>query len=158
MATGRTNHIAELASIVEMLKEAGAGSKRDVHVVSLQRNSAQAVSTMISQLFAKQVASTDPADRLVLSALQDDRTLVVEAAEKTFERVSDVVKKIDDTETSVQNVIQTVHLKKGRADNLAEGHQCGADKSPRHGAGQASECDAGARRKQPAHQRPDERG
>ncbi len=120
VATGRTNHIAELASIVEMLKEAGAGSKRDVHVVSLQRNSAQAVSTMISQLFAKQVASTDPADRLVLSALQDDRTLVVEAAEKTFERVSDVVKKIDDTETSAQSVIQTVHLKKGRADNLAE--------------------------------------
>lgn len=120
VATGRTNHIAELASIVEMLREAGAGSKRDVHVVSLQRNSAQAVSLMINQLFAKQVASADPADRLVLSALPDDRTLVVEAAEKTFERVSDVVKKIDDTESNTQNVIQTVHLKKGRADNLAE--------------------------------------
>lgn len=120
VATGRTNHLEELTGIVEMLKEAGAGSKRDVHVVSLQRNSAQAVSSMINQLFAKQVASADPADRLVMSALPDDRTLVVEAAEKTFERVSDVVKKIDDTETTAQNVIQTVHLKKGRADNLAE--------------------------------------
>ena len=120
VVTGRTNHLAEVTGIVEMLKEAGAGSRRDVHVVSLQRNSAQAVSSMINQLFAKQVASVDPADRLVLSALPDDRTLVVEAAEKTFERVSDVVKKIDDTETTAQNVIQTVHLKKGRADNLAE--------------------------------------
>jgi len=120
VVTGRTNHIEEIASLVEMLKEAGAGSKRDVHVVSLQRNSAQALSSMISQLYAKQVASTDPAERLVVSALADDRTLVVEASTKTFERVSDVVKKLDDTETSGQSVIQTVHLKKGRAENLAE--------------------------------------
>lgn len=120
VVTGRTNHIEEIAGLVEMLKEAGAGSKRDVHVVSLQRNSAQALSSMISQLYAKQVASTDPAERLVVSALADDRTLVVEASTKTFERVSDVVKKLDDTETSGQSVIQTVHLKKGRAENLAE--------------------------------------
>ncbi len=120
VVTGRTNHLAEIASLLDMLKEAGAGSKRDVHVVALQRNSAQALASMISQLYSKQVASTDPSERLVVSALPDDRTLVVEASEKTFEKVSEVVQKLDDAETSGQSVIQTVHLKKGRAEDLAE--------------------------------------
>ncbi len=120
VATGRTNHLVEIAAIVDMLKQAGAGAKRDVHVVTLQRNSAQALSSMLTQLYAKQAASADPSERLTVSALADDRTLVVEAATKTFEKVEQLVKTLDASEPDGQSVIQTVHLKKGRADSLAE--------------------------------------
>jgi len=118
VATGRTNHIAEIASIVDMLKGAGAASKRDLHVLSLQRNSAAALSSMLTQVYARQ--TNDPNERLVVSALADDRTLVVEASERTFARVSDVVKKLDAADGEGQSVIQIVHLKKGRADTMAE--------------------------------------
>jgi len=120
VATGRTNHLEEIASIVDMLKQAGAGAKRDVHVVTLQRNSAQALSSMLTQLYAKQATNADPNERLTVSALADDRTLVVEAAAKTFEKVEQLVRKLDANESDAQSVIQTVHLKKGHADSLAE--------------------------------------
>lgn len=120
VATGRTNHLAEISAIVDLLKHAGAGGKRDVHVVTLQRNSAQALSAMLTQLYAKQAASADPNERLTVSALADDRTLVVEAATKTFEKVEQLVTRLDASEADAQSVIQTVHLKKGRADSLAE--------------------------------------
>ena len=40
----------------------------------LQRNSATSVNQMLTNLFAKQVVSKDPADRLVVSASADDKT------------------------------------------------------------------------------------
>lgn len=120
VATGRTNHLAEIAAIVDLLKGAGAASKRDLHVLALQHQSARGLASMLQQVYARQTASTDPAERLVVSALADDRTLVIEAAARTFEAIQPFVEKLDATEPDAQSVIQTVHLKKGRADSLAE--------------------------------------
>ncbi|HXG47059.1 MAG TPA: secretin N-terminal domain-containing protein, partial [Methylomirabilota bacterium] len=120
VVTGRTNHLAEIAAIVDLLKGTGAATKRDVHVVPLQRQSAAALAPMLTQLYAKQTASADPAERLVISALADDRALVIEASAKTFEKVSETVRKLDGAESPPDNVLQAVHLKKGRADSLAE--------------------------------------
>lgn len=120
VVTGRTNHLAEIAAIVDLLKGSGAAGKRDVQVVSVHHNSAQALSSLLNQVYARQVASTDPAERLTISALADDRTLVVEASARTFEQVSQLLGKLDAGEADALSVIQTVHLKKARAENLAE--------------------------------------
>ena len=85
VVTGRTNHLAEIASLVDMLKEAGASTKRDIHIVPLQRNSAAALASILSQLYAGQ--TNNSADRLLVSVLGDDRTLMIEAAGTLFTKV-----------------------------------------------------------------------
>ncbi len=120
VVTGRTNHLAEITAIFDMLKQAGTASKRDIHVVPVRHQSAQALASLLTQVYARQAAAGDPTERMTVSALSDDRTIVVEASGKTFERVSQLITKLDATEVDAQTVVQTVHLKKARADNLAE--------------------------------------
>src|SRR6185312_15050428 len=72
-----------------------------------------------SQLFAQQVASTDNGERLVVSALADDHTIVFDGPDQILSRVLDLVKTLD-TQAVGQDVIQTVKLKKGRAEDLAQ--------------------------------------
>ncbi len=120
VVTGRTNHLAEIGALIDLLKESGAASRRDVHVVNVQHQSAQALASLLNQVYTRQVASTDPSERLAITALADDRTLVVEAAGRTFEQVGQLVTRLDADQGGADGVIQTVHLKKARADNLAE--------------------------------------
>jgi type II secretion system protein D len=120
VVTGRANHLTEIAAVVDLLRQSGTAAKRDVHIIYVRHHSAQALSSLLSQVYAKQFTNSDPAERLVVSALADDRTLVVEASAKTFEKVGPLIEKLDTTDNDAQSVFQTVHLKKARAENLAE--------------------------------------
>lgn len=119
IVTASEAHLKVVEEIVSKLQEAGDGAGRQLRTLPLQRNAARSVSQMIMQLFAKEVASKDPADRLIVTAAPDDRTLVVEGSAKTLDSVQELVGKLDSA-TENQNVIQTVHLKKGTAIALAE--------------------------------------
>ncbi|MSU60844.1 MAG: hypothetical protein EXS31_00360 [Pedosphaera sp.] len=118
--TASESHMKLIDDIVNKLQESGEGQGRQLRVLTLQRNSARPIATMLSQLFARQVASQDPAERLVVSASGDDRTIVVEAANKTLESIDQLVKQLDQAEGDGQSVIQTVRLKKGNATDLAD--------------------------------------
>jgi type II secretory pathway component GspD/PulD (secretin) len=120
IVTASEVHMKLIEEIVGKLQEAGDSSGRQMRVIVLQRNAASSISQMLNQLFAKQVASKDPADRLIVSPSTDERTLVIEASAKVLENVQELVTKLDVATDNLQNVIQTVHLTKGNANALAQ--------------------------------------
>ena len=109
-----------IEEIVGKLQEAGEGAGRQIRVLFLERNSAGSIASLVSQIYAKQVASTDTGERLVVSAGADDRTLVVDAAGQTLTRIEELVKTLDKAEGEGKTAIQAVHLKKGRAEDVAD--------------------------------------
>ncbi|HEY6229207.1 MAG TPA: secretin N-terminal domain-containing protein, partial [Verrucomicrobiae bacterium] len=115
IVTASETHMKLIQEIVGKLQEAGDDSGRQMRVLILKRNSAPSIRQMLNQLFAKQIASKDPGDQLVVTASQDDRTLVVEASAKVLENVQELVNKLDVESTGADNVIQSVHLTKGSA-------------------------------------------
>ncbi len=120
IVTASDAHMKLIQDIIGKLQEAGDGSGRQMRVMVLQRNSASSISQMLSQLFAKQVASKDPADKLIVTPAADDRTVVVEAGAKVLENVQELVNKLDVATDDAKNVIQSVHLTKGSAQGLAQ--------------------------------------
>ncbi|MDB6040571.1 MAG: hypothetical protein JWM99_4412, partial [Verrucomicrobiales bacterium] len=117
--TASESQLKTIEEIVKQLQEGGAGAGRQLRVVPVQNNSAAAISSMLSQLFAPQIASLEPGERLVVSALADDHTVVLDGPEQVLTRVLELVKTLD-TQPDPQDVTQTVKLKKGRAEDLAQ--------------------------------------
>ena len=114
---------AQLIAIEEIAVLLQAGTPetgRTVKVIPLERNTASGLTTMLSSLYAKQIASTDPSQRLLISTGGNERTLVVEAPAAIVTKIEELVKSLDQTDASNQNVIQTVRLTKSRAEDLAE--------------------------------------
>ena len=117
---GTERQLDTIAQIAEVLQKTGDTGGRVVRVLPLQRTSASSLVSMISQVYAKQVASTEPADRLMVSVGGNDRTLVVDGPSSLLVRVQDLVKSLDEPGPEGENVIQTVKLQRGRAEDLAE--------------------------------------
>ena len=109
-----------IEDIVSKLEEGRGGSGRQLRVLLLERNSASSISLMISRLYARQIASQDPGERVVVSSGADDRTLVIDAAGQTLENLEQLVKTLDRADNDVHGVIQAIHLKKGDAASLAD--------------------------------------
>lgn len=120
IVTANEQHMKLIEEIVSKLQEAGDGSGRQMRVLVLKRNSAPSIRQMLTQLFAKQITSKDPADQLIVTASQDDRTLVVEASAKVLQNVEELVSKLDTQTEGNQNVIQSIHLTKGSAAAVAQ--------------------------------------
>lgn len=117
---GTEKQLDAIAEIAEVLQKTGDTGGRVVRVMPLQRTSATSLVSMISQVYAKQVASTEPADRLLVSVGGNDRTLVVDGPSSLLVRVEDLIKSLDQPGPEGENVIQTVRLNRGRAEDLAE--------------------------------------
>lgn len=118
--TANEARLKVIEDIVAKLQEAGEGAGRQLRVILLQRNSASAIASLVSQLYAKQVASTEPGERIVVSPGGEDRSLVVDATGPMLNRIEELVKTLDQAEPGDKTAIQAVHLKKGRAEDLAE--------------------------------------
>ena len=120
IVAGNEKQLAAIEEITLLLQKGADNGVRQVKVFPLERTTASSLSTMISQVYARQVASTEPTERVVVSTGGNDRTLVVEAPSATLTRIEELVKSLDQPGPDGANVIQTVHLKKGRAEDLAE--------------------------------------
>ncbi|HKQ36496.1 MAG TPA: secretin N-terminal domain-containing protein, partial [Verrucomicrobiae bacterium] len=114
------SHMKVIEDLAKQLQEGGEGSVREIQVVALKHIAAQPLARMISQLFTQQVASVDVAQKLIVSASPDDRTLLVDANAPTLARVNQLIQVLDKPEAEGQAVIQTVHLKKADPDALAQ--------------------------------------
>ena len=117
---GSERQLQALSEIVELLQKSGETGARQVKVFALERTSAASLVTMVSQVYARQVASTEPSERVVVSVGGNDRSLVVEAPGATLGRIEDLIKGLDQPGPEGQNVIQTVRLTRGRAEDVAE--------------------------------------
>jgi type II secretion system protein D len=121
--TASESHLKLIESLVKQMEEAGAGAGRQLRILNLQNQSASSVAAMISQLYSRQIGSTNAGRRLTVTASPDDRTLVVDGTGRSFEEIEQLVKTLDKAMADAQNVIQTVQLKKAQADGIADAVQ-----------------------------------
>ncbi len=118
--TASDSHMKLLEEIIGKLQEAGEGSGRQTRVLQLQRNSANAVAAIVSQLFARQVSSEDPGQRLVVAASGDDRTMVMDAAGQTLEKVEQLIKSLDGESLTNTVEVRTYQVPDGNAVDLSQ--------------------------------------
>lgn len=119
MVVGTDKQLALIQEIAQTLEKAGSGSGREARVLTLEHNSARAIAEMLTRLYPRQTGSSDPTDRLVVSAGGDDNTLVVDGLTRVLEQVEQLVRTMDKADPALQTTFQAVHLEKGRADDLA---------------------------------------
>ncbi|MEN9676502.1 MAG: putative type secretion system protein precursor, partial [Verrucomicrobiota bacterium] len=117
---GTQRQLDAIEEISVMLQAGADTGARQVKVFPLERVTANAVSSMISQIYARQVASTDPGERVVVGPGGNERSLMVEAPAATLVRIGELVEGMDQAGPDGQNVIQTIRLTKGRAEDLAD--------------------------------------
>jgi type II secretory pathway component GspD/PulD (secretin) len=120
IVAGSERQLVALEEIVLILQKGAESGGRQVKIYPLDRTSASSLVAMLQQVYSRQVASVEPSERLVVSAGGNDRTLVVDAPANLIPRVEDLVRSLDQPGPEGQNVIQTVRLNKGRAEDLAE--------------------------------------
>jgi type II secretion system protein D len=109
-----------IREIVNRLEQSPNGAARQLRVLNLKNNSAAAVVTIASQVFARQIASPDPAQKLVLTAGPDDHTVVLDANGTLFPQVEKLIQTLDEPGWEANEVLRTVHLKQAQAQALAE--------------------------------------
>ena len=120
LVTASDSQWKAVEEIATKLLEVDGASGRQVRPLALTHVTASTLTPMVAQLFAREMAATDPAQRLVLTPTPDDRGLLVDASPAVFERLATVVRSVDVTETGGGSVLQTVMLKKTVADTVAE--------------------------------------
>ncbi len=121
IVTASDAHMKVIESIVTQLQEAGEGTGRQTRVLMLERNSASSIAAMMSQLFWRETRSTDPGQRLVITASPDDRTLLVDATGQILEKVEQLVKTLDSDEAKGALEVRTYQIPDGNAMLLAQG-------------------------------------
>lgn len=117
---GTEKQLSAIEEIVTLLQHGTDDSGRELRVVSVEKTSAAAVSSLLRQIFATQVSSTDPAERLLLSVGTDDHRLVIEAPTNSWSKILPLVQTLDQADTAGDSVLRAVHLTRGRAEDLAE--------------------------------------
>ena len=120
IVAGNEKQLNALAEITTLLQAGGTTGGRQSKVFPLERSSATTLAGMISQLYGRRTQNGDPAEWVLASAGGNERTLVVEARPAVLERIEQMVKEVDGAGPDGENVIQTVHLERGRAEDLAE--------------------------------------
>ena len=113
------SHLKLIENIVDQLQEVGAGSSRQIRVLSLQRNSGTSVAAMITQLFSRQVSSQDPSQHLSVTASADDRTIALDAPPILLERVEQLIKNLDGEDALGKFEVRTYQLPEGNVVDLA---------------------------------------
>ncbi len=117
---GTDKQLAAIEEISQTLQKTGEVSTRQARMFPLERTSATSLVTMLSQVYAKQIASTETSERVVVSVGGNDRSLVVDAPAATMARIDELIKGLDQPGPEGANVVQTVRLNKSRAEDMAE--------------------------------------
>ncbi len=120
IVTASESHMKLIEEILSKLQETGRGSARQTRVVTLERNSATSVAAMLTQLFAREVRSTDPTERLAVSASSDDRLVVIDGAGDMLKKVEELVKNLDGEGLRGTIEVRTYQIPDGKADDLAQ--------------------------------------
>jgi type II secretion system protein D len=109
-----------LQKIVSQLDEIGTDENRQLAVRPLKSSSARSVAAILQQFFARQIASQDPSQRLLVSTSPDDRSLILEGNPDLLAKVDELAQTLESRFEQDNVVIQTVRLEKAQAENVAE--------------------------------------
>jgi len=110
----------QLKILEDLVKQLDTDADRPIRQVKafvLKHTSAASVSAMISQLFSRQ--SDDPARRVVVTASNDDQTLVLEAPESVLGRIEEMIRALDLEPARGTLELRTYHLVEANATELA---------------------------------------
>ncbi|MEX2673281.1 MAG: secretin N-terminal domain-containing protein [Phycisphaeraceae bacterium] len=118
IVTAAVTHLEIIQQIIEKLDASGEKSGRQMRVLSVN-GSAGALVGVISQMMADRVEAPTVAERLIVSAGPDDRSLVIHAPRNTIERVEELVQSLDDPERSHGLAIRSYLVPEGEVDELA---------------------------------------
>ena len=121
--TATEAHLKLIEGIVKQFEEGGEGAGRQMRIIGLEKQSASSVAAMVSQLFARQMQSSEAGSRLTVTPSPDDRALVIDGPTRTFNEVEQLVKTLDQTVTDSQGILHTVQLKNAQADDIAQAVQ-----------------------------------
>ncbi|MEX0742395.1 MAG: secretin N-terminal domain-containing protein, partial [Phycisphaeraceae bacterium] len=118
IVTAEVSHLEIIQQIIEKLDASGEKSGRQMRVLAVN-GSAGALVGVISQMMADRVEAPTVAERLIVSAGPDDRSLVIHAPRNTIERVEELVQSLDDPERSHGLAIRSYFVPEGDVAELA---------------------------------------
>ena len=116
---GNDAQLTLMQETADVMDKAGNALGREVRIFQLERNSALAISTMLTKLFPRQAGTVDREDRLLISVGGDDNTLVVDANRTTLEQIEQLVRVMDAEPAGDKTTFHAVHLTKGKAEEVA---------------------------------------
>jgi len=116
---GNDQQLALMQETADVMDKAGSALGREVRIFQLQRNSALAISTMLTKLFPRQTGTVDREDRMLISVGGDDNTLVVDANRLQLEQIEQLVRVMDAEPAGEKTTFHAVHLSKGKAEEVA---------------------------------------
>lgn len=108
-----------IQEIVAQLDEIGAGEDRQLEVRPLNKTSAMTLAAIIQRFFARNIASQDPAQQLIVSTSPDDRSLILEGNKEVLARVGELAKTIEERPDSARVEVRSYQLGEARASELA---------------------------------------
>ncbi|HET6406929.1 MAG TPA: secretin N-terminal domain-containing protein, partial [Chthoniobacteraceae bacterium] len=109
-----------LQKIVSQLDEIASGEDRQLAVRPLKSSSARSIAAILQQFFARNIASLDPTQRLLVSTSPDDRSLILEGSEEILKKVDELAQTLESRFDQENVTIQTVRLQKAVAENIAD--------------------------------------
>ncbi|MEQ2007570.1 MAG: secretin N-terminal domain-containing protein [Limisphaerales bacterium] len=116
---GNDAQLALMQETADVMDKAGNALGREVRIFQLERNSALAISTMLTRLFPRQAGTVDREDRMLISVGGDDNTLVVDANRQQLEQIEQLVRVMDAEPAGEKTTFHAVHLTKGKAEEVA---------------------------------------
>jgi type II secretion system protein D len=117
--TAAVSEIENLEALTKQLQEGWVNTGRRAQLIHLQHVSATPVALMITQLFDRR-SSRKQAAQIVATASPDDRSVLIDGSADLFPRIDELIKVIDQPAGDGDAIIQTVHLQKAEADNVAK--------------------------------------
>lgn len=108
-----------IEQVIEQLEAVGGVGGRQLRILELTNNSAATVAGTLTRLFAPQVNSYDPTQRVALTPAPNDRALVLEADESMMARLEEAVRTLDTAAAAGGIETRVVEVKSGSAQALA---------------------------------------
>ncbi len=93
---------------------------RQLKAVTLKYTSANSVATMLMQLYGRQFRNEDPRLRVLATASNDDKTLLLEATPAMIERIEDAIRVLDVEPTRGPFELRTYQLAEATAADMAQ--------------------------------------
>jgi type II secretion system protein D len=93
---------------------------RQLKAIALKYSSATSITTMLTQLYGRQFRTEDPRLRVLATASNNDRTLVLEATPAVLERLQEVIRMLDVEPTRGPFEVRTYQLAEAKAAELAQ--------------------------------------
>ena len=119
IVTASKDQLPLIEQVISVLDEETAITKREMVVHSLENASAVSITSVIANVFSAELAQTDEALKMSVTASADDRSLVVSGQPEDLAKVAEMVKTLDAPSFKGEVEVRSYRLVEGRVGDLA---------------------------------------